>query len=81
MTRRKDDSQNVPVQWMRRRKELEAVSGVLPIANDCSEMCRQLRDENNDLKAVLSELCRSSGTSSWPSSRAPASTSSARAEP
>jgi hypothetical protein len=22
-------------------------------------MCRQLRDENNDLKAVLGELCRS----------------------
>ena len=37
----------------------EAVSGPLPIANDCSEMCRKLRDENNDLKAVLAELCRS----------------------
>ena len=53
------DSKNVPVQWMRRQKETEAVSGVLPIANDCSEMCRKLRDENNDLKAVLAELCRS----------------------
>ena len=52
-------SGHVPVQWMRRRKELEAVSGPLPIANDCSEMCRKLRDENNDLKAVLAELCRS----------------------
>ena len=53
------DSKNVPVQWMRRQKETEAVSGPLPIANDCSEMCRRLRDENNDLKAVISELCRS----------------------
>ena len=52
-------SGHVPVQWMRRRKELEAVSGVLPIANDCSDRCRKLRDENNDLKAVLAELCRS----------------------
>ena len=56
---RREDAKNVPVQWMRRRKELEAVSGALPIANDCSEMCRRLRDENNDLKAVLAELCRS----------------------
>ena len=56
---RREDAKNVPVQWMRRRKELEAVSGPLPIANDCSEMCRCLRDENNDLKAVLAELCRS----------------------
>jgi hypothetical protein len=53
------EPKNVPVQWMRRRKELEAVSGALPIANDCSDMCRRLRDENNDLKAVLAELCRS----------------------
>ena len=52
-------SGHVPVQWMRRQKETEAVTGVLPIANDCSEMCRKLRDENNDLKAVLAELCRS----------------------
>jgi len=52
-------SGHMPVQWMRRQKETEAVSGVLPIANDCSEMCRRLRDENNDLKAVLAELCRS----------------------
>ena len=52
-------SGHVPVQWMRRHKETEAVSGVLPIANDCSDMCRKLRDENNDLKAVLAELCRS----------------------
>ena len=50
-------SGHVPVQWMRRRQEQEAV--VLPIANDCSDMCRKLRDENNDLKAVLAELCRS----------------------
>jgi hypothetical protein len=50
---------NVPVQWMRRQKETEAVRGVLPIANDCGDMCRKLRDENNDLKAVLAELCRS----------------------
>ena len=56
---RREDAKNVPVQWMRRRTELEAVSGALPIANDCSEMCRRLRDENNDLKAVISELCRS----------------------
>ena len=56
---RREDAKNVPVQWMRRRKELEAVSGALPIANDCSDMCRRLRDENNDLKAVLAELCRS----------------------
>ena len=53
------NSGHMPVQWMRRQKETEAVSGVLPIANDCSEMCRKLRDENNDLKAVLAELCRS----------------------
>ena len=53
------DSKNVPVQWMRRQKETEAVTEVLPIANDCSDMCRKLRDENNDLKAVLAELCRS----------------------
>jgi hypothetical protein len=53
------EPKNVPVQWMRRRKELEAVSSALPIANDCSDMCRRLRDENNDLKAVLAELCRS----------------------
>ena len=52
-------SGHVPVQWMRRQKETEAVSGVLPIANDCSDMCRKLRDENNDLRAVLGELCRS----------------------
>ena len=52
-------SGHMPVQWMRRQKETEAVSGVLPIANDCSDMCRRLRDENNDLKAVLAELCRS----------------------
>ena len=51
------EPKNVPVQWMRHRKE--AVSEPLPIANDCSEMCRKLRDENNDLKAVLGELCRS----------------------
>lgn len=50
-------SGHVPVQWMRRRQEQEGA--VLPIANDCSEMCRKLRDENNDLKAVLAELCRS----------------------
>ena len=56
---RREEPKNVPVQWMRRRKELEAVSGALPIANDCSDMCRRLRDENNDLKAVISELCRS----------------------
>ena len=56
---RREEPKNVPVQWMRRRKELEAVSGALPIANDCSDMCRRLRDENNDLKAVLAELCRS----------------------
>lgn len=56
---RREDAKNVPVQWMRRRKELEAVSGVLPIANDCGDMCRKLRDENNDLKAVIAELCRS----------------------
>jgi hypothetical protein len=56
---RREDAENVPVQWMRRRKELEAVNSALPIANDCSDMCRQLRDENNDLKAVLGELCRS----------------------
>ena len=56
---KRQEPTNVPVQWMRRRKELEAVSGALPIANDCSEMCRRLRDENNDLKAVLAELCRS----------------------
>ena len=56
---RREEPKNVPVQWMRRRKELEAVSWPLPIANDCSEMCRRLRDENNDLKAVLAELCRS----------------------
>jgi hypothetical protein len=42
---------------MRRRQEQEAVE--LPIANDCGDMCRKLRDENNDLKAVLAELCRS----------------------
>jgi len=53
------EPKNVPVHWMRRQKETEAVSGGLPIANDCSDMCRQLRDENNDLKAVLAELCRS----------------------
>ena len=53
------EPKNVPVQWMRRRKELEAVNSALPIANDCGEMCRKLRDENNDLKAVLAELCRS----------------------
>ena len=52
-------SGHVPVQWMRRQKETEAVTEVLPIANDCSEMCRKLRDENNDLQAVLAELCRS----------------------
>jgi len=57
MTRRKDHSQNVPVQWMRRRQEQEGV--VLPIANDCSDMCRRLRVENNDLRAVIGELCRS----------------------
>lgn len=51
------EPKNVPVQWMRRRKELEAV--VLPIANDCGDMCRRLRNENNDLKAVIGELCRS----------------------
>jgi len=56
---KREEPKNVPVQWMRRRKELEAVSSGLPIANDCSDMCRQLRDENNDLKAVLAELCRS----------------------
>ena len=56
---RREEPTNVPVQWMRRRKELEAVSGPLPIANDCSDMCRRLRDENNDLKAVIGELCRS----------------------
>lgn len=42
---------NTPVQWMRERQ--------LPIANDCGDMCRRLRDENNDLRAVLAELCRS----------------------
>jgi len=53
-------SGHVPVQWMRRQKELDkALTEALPIANDCSEMCRKLRDENNDLKAVLAELCRS----------------------
>ena len=52
-------SGHTPVQWMRRRQELEALNGPLPIANDCSDMCRRLRDENNDLKAVLAELCRS----------------------
>jgi hypothetical protein len=56
---RREDAKNVPVQWMRRRKELEAVNSALPIANDCSQMCRRLRDENNDLKAVIGELCRS----------------------
>ena len=53
-------SGHVPVQWMRRQKELDkALTETLPIANDCSDMCRKLRDENNDLKAVLAELCRS----------------------
>jgi hypothetical protein len=56
---RREDAKNVPVQWMRRRKELEAVNSALPIANDCSDMCRRLRDENNDLRAVIAELCRS----------------------
>ena len=56
---RREDAKNVPVQWMRRQKELEAVTEVLPIANDCGDMCRKLRDENNDLKAVIAELCRS----------------------
>ncbi len=48
---------NVPVQWMRRREQLQTEA--LPIANDCSDMCRRLRNENNDLRAVLAELCRS----------------------
>ena len=52
-----NEPKNVPVQWMRRRQEQEGV--VLPIANDCGDMCRRLRDENNDLKAVIGELCRS----------------------
>jgi hypothetical protein len=56
---RREDAKNVPVQWMRRRKELQAVNSALPIANDCSDMCRRLRDENNDLRAVIAELCRS----------------------
>lgn len=52
---RNNDPKNVPVQWMRRREQVKA----LPIANDCSDMCRKLRDENDDLKAVIGELCRS----------------------
>lgn len=55
---RNPDPKNMPVQWMRRRKELDAVSGP-EAATSCGNTCRQLRDENNDLKAVLAELCRS----------------------
>lgn len=32
---------------------------VLPLAGDCSEQCNKLRAENTDLRAVISELCRS----------------------
>ena len=55
MTDRNADPKNMPVQWMRRRKELDAVSE----STSCGNNCRRLREENNDLKAVLAELCRS----------------------
>ena len=55
---KRQEPKNVPVQWMRRRKELEALRAP-EAATACGNNCRRLREENNDLKAVISELCRS----------------------